>query len=51
MTNFKILTLVGALFLMDASCKEEADSVQPNQLLKAIPAAFADQTSEFAFDF
>jgi len=36
---------------MDASCKEEADSVQPNQLLKAIPATFADQTSEFAFDF
>jgi serpin B len=39
------------LFLKDASCKEEADSVQPNQLLKAIPATFADQTSEFAFDF
>jgi len=51
MKNFKTLTLVGALFLMATSCKDEADSVQPNQLLKAIPATFADQTSEFAFDF
>lgn len=51
MKNFKTLTLAGALFLMAASCKDEADSVQPNQLLKAVPATFADQTSEFAFDF
>lgn len=51
MKNLKTLTLAGALFLMAASCKNEADSVQPNQLLKAVPATFADQTSEFAFDF
>lgn len=52
MKNIKNLTLAGALFLMAASCSEDnADSVKPNQLLKAIPASFADQTSEFAFDF
>lgn len=52
MKNIKTLTLAGALFLMAASCNEDnADSVKPNQLLKAIPATFADQTSEFAFDF
>lgn len=51
MKNFRTLTIAGALFLMAASCKDEADSVQPNQLLKAVPATFADQTSEFAFDF
>lgn len=52
MKNIKNLTLAGALFLMAASCNEDnADSVKPNQLLKAIPATFADQTSEFAFDF
>lgn len=38
--------------MMAASCNEDnADSVKPNQLLKAIPATFAEQTSEFAFDF
>lgn len=52
MKNIKNLTLAGALFLMAASCSEDnTDSVKPNQLLKAIPASFADQTSEFAFDF
>ncbi|MFN3487953.1 MAG: serpin family protein, partial [Emticicia sp.] len=51
MKKLKILTLAGALFLMAAGCKGEADSVKPNQLLKAIPATFSDQTSEFAFDF
>lgn len=51
MKKLKTLTLAGALFLMAASCQNEADSVQPNQLLKAVPATFADQTSEFAFDF
>ncbi len=52
MKKLKTLTLAGALFMMAASCNEDnADSVKPNQLLKAIPATFADQTSEFAFDF
>lgn len=51
MKKLKTLTLAGTLFLMAASCKDEADSVQPNKLLKAVPATFADQTSEFAFDF
>lgn len=52
MKKLKTLTLAGALFLMAASCNEDnADSVKPNQLLKAIPATFADQTSEFTFDF
>lgn len=51
MKSIKNLTLAGALFLMAASCNQEADSVKPNQLLKAVPATFADQTSEFAFDF
>lgn len=52
MKNLKNLTLAGTLFLMSASCnKDNADSVKPNQLLRAIPATFADQTSEFAFDF
>ncbi len=52
MKKLKTLTLAGALFMMAASCNEDnADSVKPNQLLKAIPATFAEQTSEFAFDF
>lgn len=52
MKNIKNLTLAGALFLMSASCnKDNSDSVKPNQLLKAIPNTFADQTSEFTFDF
>lgn len=51
MKSIKNLTLAGALFLMAASCNQEADSVKPNQLLKAVPSTFADQTSEFAFDF
>ena len=52
MKKLKTLTLAGALFMMAASCNEDnADSVKPNQLLKAIPATFADQTSEFTFDF
>ena len=46
----KQLTLAAALFLMGVSCKTTT-SVPPNQQLKAIPTAFADQTSEFAFDF
>ncbi|AFK03096.1 proteinase inhibitor I4 serpin [Emticicia oligotrophica DSM 17448] len=51
MKSIKSLTLAGTLFLMAASCNTETDSVQPNQLLRAVPATFADQTSEFAFDF
>jgi serine protease inhibitor len=52
MKNIKNLTLATACFFMVASCiNDNTDPVIPNQSLKAIPATFSDQTSEFAFDF
>lgn len=51
MKTIKLLTLATACFLIAVSCKDSKNSVIPNQKLKAIPATFSDQTSEFAFDF
>lgn len=51
MKTIKLLSLATACFLTALSCKDDNNSVIPNQKLKAIPATFSDQTSEFAFDF
>lgn len=51
MKTIKLLTLATACFLIAVSCKDSQNSVIPNQKLKAVPATFSDQTSEFAFDF
>jgi serine protease inhibitor len=51
MKTIKLLTLATTCFLIAISCKDSKNSVIPNQKLKAIPATFSDQTSEFAFDF
>lgn len=50
MKTIKFLSIATACYLMAVSCKD-SNSVSPNTQLKAIPATFSDQTSEFAFDF
>ncbi|RYU95647.1 serpin family protein [Emticicia agri] len=55
MKTLKIAIIAIVCSLAAASC-DNKNTVDPNTLkanneLKAIPAAFADQTSEFAFDF
>lgn len=51
MKTIKLLTFATVCFLIAVSCQDSNNSVIPNQKLKAIPATFSDQTSEFAFDF
>jgi serpin B len=56
MKTLKIAILATVCSLAAASCDNKGTTVDPNTIkanneLKAIPAAFADQTSEFAFDF
>lgn len=52
MKTLKIVLLAGVCAFTAASCGDDNNSVVPdNNKLKAIPAAFADQTSAFAFDF
>lgn len=55
MKTLKIAILAAVCSLAAASCDNKntvgPDNTAANQQLKAIPAAFSDQTSEFAFDF
>lgn len=56
MKTLKIAVLAAVCTLAAASCDNKGTTVDPNTIkanneLKAIPAAFSDQTSEFAFDF
>jgi len=55
MKTLKIAILAAVCSLAVASCDNKntvgPDNTAANQQLKAIPAAFSDQTSEFAFDF
>lgn len=45
------LTLTLSLGMLIGCDKSDADSVKVNEQLKAVPATFADQTSDFAFAF
>lgn len=55
MKTLKIAILAAVCSLAAASCDNKntvaPDNTAANQQLKAIPATFSDQTSEFAFDF
>lgn len=55
MKTLKIALLAAVCSLAAASCSEKSqispDTEKANNQLKAIPGTFADQTSEFAFDF
>lgn len=55
MKTLKIALLAAVCSLAVASCSEKSqispDTEKANNQLRAIPATFADQTSEFAFDF
>ncbi len=55
MKTLKIALLAAVCSLAAASCDNkntiDPDTAAANNELKAIPAAFSDQTSEFAFDF
>ena len=51
MKTLKILSLAAACFVLAASCDDKNSATPNNKELKAIPTAFADQTTDFAFNF
>lgn len=51
MKTLKTLAISAILLTTVATSCDDKNSMQPSQQLKAIPATFADQTSDFAFNF